>query len=387
MKWISLLAVLIVILLTECLLAKSSQDADNYITRFMRVVNGHIEQLVEVSRSSYQSIFGAIPSPPSKSDSPSKSIEFTENEAHEGQGESIQAEVNMEGTMNNNDSPASSDKIPLADLLAILESNPDDRSANQLMGAYLLKDKPEMAEKFLYNAVELSEWTDATSILYLAECERMLGNLDAAESVAYRGLQIVREEDTSLSSTFSFLIGSISADQQNFTAAAEWYLAAAIGESMHVMAWQRASTLQFPPEHVNLKFAENVLLEAFKFLPEEPSILFYLGIILQRTDRIDQAVPLFEAALSYDPNSLDVLSSLAVAYHATQMFPAARQAYLTYLAQEPDDLGMRTNLAALLMEMEEYDEARRVVKEVLSADPQFISAQQVLEKLDSMNAR
>lgn len=263
-------------------------------------------------------------------------------------------------------------------LLAVLERDPDDLAANSAMGAALMH-KPELAEEFLINAAVLSNWTDLSAILNLAECQRTMNRLESAESIAYRGLEAA-QKDNDFTAGFSFLIGSIEADRLNYRNSSEWYLAASVLQPWNTLAWLRASTIQFPAEYVNLKFAENVLIEAYKHLANESYVHYYLGLVMQRTERPSEAIIFFEAAYSLDDMD-DVLSSLAIAYHTASRFDEAYEMYARYVRRVPSDALMLTNFAALLFEREQYADCAISVEAALRINPSSNDAGRLLQQI------
>lgn len=282
----------------------------------------------------------------------------------------------------------SKDTLTMSDMLSvleILETDPDNLDANRKMGAYLM-EKPDLAEKFLIHAAVLSDWKDMPTMINLAECQRMLANLEAAESVAFKGLAASKDtDDNNSTASFTFLLGAIALDKKNYTDASEWYLAAAILQPWNVFAWLKASTLQFPLSQVNIVFAENVLIEAYKHLPEEPAVLYYLGLVLQKTDRPEQAIPFLETSLSLDASNTDALSALALSYH-TLDHEAAYNTYAEYIRRVPSNPNMLTNFAHYLFDKERYDECSVLVREALKINPELKAAQSLRMQLNQFYA-
>ena len=111
-----------------------------------------------------------------------------------------------------------------------------------------------------------------------------------------------------------------------------------------------ASTLQFPLAERDYKKAENVLLEGITSNPDNAMLLFQMGVVMQRTSRVDKAVVFLQRAVELDPESKlsDSWAVFATALHALRRFPEAIVAYQRAQIQSPNNAIMFANFAKLL---------------------------------------
>jgi tetratricopeptide (TPR) repeat protein len=196
--------------------------------------------------------------------------------------------------------------------LSILEIDPVNVQANSLLGAvFLVMKEPNLAEGFLFTAVKQSEWQDLVSVNNLAECLRVKGDIDLAEKTALKGVSVDKTKDPT--GLLTYTLANIYLSKQNYKLASDWFLAAAFKQKTRLDTWLTASTLQFPVEYQDYKMAENTLLEGLTFLPNNPSILYYLGVMMYNTKRYVESVTFLERSLSIDPNSKDAAQVLQLA--------------------------------------------------------------------------
>ena len=83
--------------------------------------------------------------------------------------------------------------------------------------------------------------------------------------------------------------------------------------------------MAFPVEGRDYTFAENVLLRGLQFFgntssPESTELLFQLGLLMHLTDRVANAVPLYEAVLRAQPAAYAAVSAMATAVHSLGEF-------------------------------------------------------------------
>jgi tetratricopeptide (TPR) repeat protein len=161
-------------------------------------------------------------------------------------------------------------------LLTILEnSSAENQKANALLGTcFLAIDRPDLAESFLYTAVRVSNYTDVASISNLAESLRLNGDANLAIEVLERS---IKKQEGPSTGMLEFVMGESYASKEDYTTAADWFLASALLNPEHEEAWLRASTLQFPPAHQNYDMAESVLTRAMKAIPTSSEFAFSIG--------------------------------------------------------------------------------------------------------------
>jgi Flp pilus assembly protein TadD len=200
-------------------------------------------------------------------------------------------------------------------LMSVLEQNSSHLEANRLVGNTLLVlRKPDLAESYLFKAVQLSNWTDASLVSNLAESLRLNGDIDLALRVLERGYLSINQTDPTGRIPFEF--GVLYERTGNYSDAADWYLVSALTQSVNADAWLRASTLLFPPTSWNLKFAENVLSRAVQMNPSNVALIFDLGVVLQSSGRPDEAIILYYEVLRLDPDHDGAVANLASALHS-----------------------------------------------------------------------
>lgn len=211
-------------------------------------------------------------------------------------------------------------------LLPLIDNDPDDKDANLLLGStFLALNRADLAETFLHHAVKLTDWNDVVPISNLAEAIRLNGDIPLATKVLQKGYMAMNNSDPSGQLAFEF--GTIQEHVANYTAAADWYLSSALSDKTNSRAWLKASTLLFPDNHWDLTMAENVLATAIQNIPDDPMLLFNLGVVLHYTNRINEASILYAEALRFDPVHYPAISNLATALHTVGRTDEAKELY------------------------------------------------------------
>ena len=113
-------------------------------------------------------------------------------------------------------------------LTELIKTHNNNTQANFLLGTALLAiNQTDYASEFLYNAVELSQWSDILSIYNLAECFRLINECETALKITLKGLENCenRIDQTGL---LTYMLGNIYLTQKsNYTLAAEYFLLSA----------------------------------------------------------------------------------------------------------------------------------------------------------------
>lgn len=233
-------------------------------------------------------------------------------------------------------------------LLTVLEADPDSFEGNSLIGScYLVLNRPDLAEQFLYSAVHLSKWTDAVSVANLAESLRLNNDSALAIQVAIKGYEALGKKDES--GLIEYVLGASYADQKKFTLASEWFLSAAMRQPKNIEAWLLASTMKFPQEEQNYKFAENVLVEGLKTNENNVDLVHHMGRALHHTGKYDQAIKCFTFVLESDPANKDARTMLATSLHASGGRPMdALNAYNEAVKIDGENAVLLSNFALLL---------------------------------------
>lgn len=261
-------------------------------------------------------------------------------------------------------------------LMRLLELDPNHVDAYGVLGAtFLAQERYTLAEQVLHAAVALSNWTDVTSVGNLAEAVRANKDLDLAEKIAMTGIRLGGDQPDP-TGLISYTLGNIFYEKSNFTAAADWFLVAALKQRVNEMAWIRASTMLFPIEHRDYRTAENVLLEALNALPRSPKVNYYMGLVFHSTNRLSQAVTFYDESSKLDPGNADAFAALAVVLHATGSTEQAIVAYVEAVNLKPDDAQLSSNFAKLLAESGHLKEALQILDRVQKVHPDDASIAQ-----------
>lgn len=262
-------------------------------------------------------------------------------------------------------------------LLSIYDNNPSHQECNSLLGGVLMTVQQEtLAEEFLYSAVQLSNWTDAISVANLAESLRQNDKGDLGLKVLIRGFNAINSTDKT--GVLSRSIGNIHYFEKNYSLAADWFLNAVLSHPFGgADDWLKASTMAFPPSAQDLKFAENVLLQAIIALPQSSSLFYYLGLVMQLTDREEQSIVFYHEALRLDENNYPAISSLATAYHALGQFENAFRAYNVALNVDSGNVIMLVNFGKLLHMNGQTNDCVEMARKAMEVDASNIEVQQL----------
>ncbi|KAJ1426281.1 hypothetical protein B484DRAFT_431858 [Ochromonadaceae sp. CCMP2298] len=227
-------------------------------------------------------------------------------------------------------------------LLPIVSFKPDHQESNAMIGAVLLGlQQYDVAEQFLYSAANASSWTDGASVSNLAQCFLATDAADLASKTLLKGLEAGGTGNADPTGALSLGMGDVAFSQRQYTAAADWYLAAALKRPLRVDVWVKASTLRFPQEGRDLKFAENVLMQGLASNRESASLVFHMGLCCQLADRLSQAVRM-------DPADSEAVAALATAYHSNNQMAEALPLYQKAALLQPENVVLLSNFAMLL---------------------------------------
>lgn len=143
--------------------------------------------------------------------------------------------------------------IPQAidELLEIIKDQPNNQECNSLLGALLLELKQySIAEGFLYTAVQLSNWTDVSSVVNLAELLKKNGEIELAQKAIVKCREIIRSKDGTTNETLA-VVGEALGDafylNKNYSTAAELYLEAALYRPASINTWVLVFPFSLPP--------------------------------------------------------------------------------------------------------------------------------------------
>jgi tetratricopeptide (TPR) repeat protein len=105
------------------------------------------------------------------------------------------------------------------------------------------------------------------------------------------------------------------------------------------------------------------------------------GVAAARLSRYDDAVDLYQRALTADPGISAAVQNLTVALLSAGKATEALPIYESYLKANPDDGDMVNNYAGALGEAGRYDEGVRVIQELLFDNAQDTRAQKTLARI------
>ena len=253
---------------------------------------------------------------------------------------------------------------------AVLDADPTRVDINTVLGTLLMNmERRDLAEGFLYAAVQQSNWTYVPAVATLAQTLRLDGDFDLSEKVAVRGLNAIENKDET--GQLSHALGVVTAMKGQWNVSADWFLAAALNKPIEVDYWLQASTIAFPTPHWDLKFAENVLLQALTYHPTNARLHYQLGQAMLYSNRMNEAITFFEESLRLDAELHQIKPLLATAYHSVRRFTEASVMYGEAIQRDQTNVVLVSNYALLLCsEFEDQQEAGlQLVTHAESIDP------------------
>lgn len=261
-------------------------------------------------------------------------------------------------------------------LTDVLDNQEDHQEAYSLLGAVLLSlGRFEIAEGLLYKAVHLSHWQDTNAVVNLATVLRQTNESELALKVLVKAYDKIKESkamsttaegvtietpdtaDIAVKDKQSLALGI--ADTYfalgNYSAASEWYLGGALMDATSTNApymWIQASTIRYPKEARDLKFAENVLLQANQEVKDNAELIFHLGVVMFETKRVTEAITFYEQAIRLQREYSEAIGALATAFHSIREYDEAMYYYKIAVAMTPDNVVLLSNFAILLNSLE-----------------------------------
>ncbi len=263
-------------------------------------------------------------------------------------------------------------------LLTLQQKDPDNAECNSLLGSLLLAlNQYDTAEKFLFTACTLSNWTDPIAVANLGISLKEKRDFELGMKVLSKGLQSAGTADTT--GVISNAIGDLHFSFQNYSQAADWYLMTAFKRPNDVELWIKASTISFPSQGRDLKFAENVLLRALEAIPNNAAILYNIGLVLFFSERLEESVAFYEESLRIDGTSFDAKAALATSLHSLERFHDALPWYENALQQESANVVLLSNYALLLKALGMDAQAIEAAKKAAALDPSSSEAQLAMD--------
>jgi tetratricopeptide (TPR) repeat protein len=119
----------------------------------------------------------------------------------------------------------------------------------------------------------------------------------------------------------------------------------------------------------NLVAAEQELRKALSLDSHNPEIYNLLGFVCDQTDRPDQAVENYQAALKLNPDFTAACNNLGASYLRQGKRKLAQEEFRRTLARHPRDLTANYNLGLIYLEDNEYEKARACLETARSVAP------------------
>lgn len=126
-------------------------------------------------------------------------------------------------------------------LLEIIKRRPNHHESNSLVGALLLGLKQySFAERFLYSAVLLSNWTDVVSVVNLAESLKQSGDIELSRKTIIKSRETIISSQNASNESLA-MIGEALGDSfyltGNYSLAADLFLEVALIRRTSVESW------------------------------------------------------------------------------------------------------------------------------------------------------
>jgi protein O-GlcNAc transferase len=115
--------------------------------------------------------------------------------------------------------------------------------------------------------------------------------------------------------------------------------------------------------------AEQYLKEALAYYPGSAELHSNLGLILQRTEKLDEAIEYFRKAIRLDPNLADAHYNLGNALQTEGNLDEAKDSYQKALELDPGLPNVSYNLGTVYKELKQYERAAFYFRRALESDP------------------
>lgn len=131
----------------------------------------------------------------------------------------------------------------------------------------------------------------------------------------------------------------------------------------------------------NLTAAEQTLRAIVTDSPRHLSSKVFLGEVLERQGRLDEALAFYGAALQQKPDHIDALIHLGTARVAQGHYEEALTQFDEALRLDRNSTAARYNLALVLAKLGQIDDARLQLNEVLKLDDKYLNANAALARV------
>ena len=130
-----------------------------------------------------------------------------------------------------------------------------------------------------------------------------------------------------------------------------------------------------------LECAEKVYRQLLAETPEQPEVLYGLGILEKQKGEIEEAEKMFQAALRIDPRSFKTWFSLGNLRQERSQWSAAVEAYYQALSIQPQEAAIQNNLGQALEHLGQWEAAIACYQEAIALKPSCTEAATNLSQL------
>lgn len=124
----------------------------------------------------------------------------------------------------------------------------------------------------------------------------------------------------------------------------------------------------------NLQFAEDQMHQIIKRLPDDPEVLYFLGILSAQMEKFDSAIHYIEKSLRFQPDNPDAYVALGMIFHQRGQPDEALEFYRRAIEFKPHNALVYCSLGDILREKGRPDEAIPCYREALRINPDNATA-------------
>jgi Flp pilus assembly protein TadD len=150
------------------------------------------------------------------------------------------------------------------------------------------------------------------------------------------------------------------------------------------LAWQSLATGGMTMAQAK---AEQLLREALKQFPNDPTLLSALAFAAQEHGKLDQARSLYQRALEQDPAMVDAATNLGVLEAQQGQVAEAIKLWQSAFDRDPGKSEIGMNLARAFCDAGQLENARNSVVRVLRFNPDLTRAKKLFVGLNSSTPR
>jgi tetratricopeptide (TPR) repeat protein len=231
-----------------------------------------------------------------------------------------------------------------------------------------------------YNQVPQDSIFRLPSQLSIAECYRRQQKFDEAEGLLRK---LMTDDKTDISAAQQ--LGQLLRANKKFEDAAKVYSVAIdrLG-ALEPEDWQLFYYRGVAQERAkNWPPAEKDFQKALELSPDEPYVLNYLAYTwVERRERLDQALPMLEKAVSQRPEEGFIVDSLGWAHFMLGKYPEAVEELERAVSLAPTDPVLNDHLGDAYWKVGRHQEARFQWSRALSFDPEPDQAPRLQQKLE-----